>query len=440
MATADERTLIVPVSKQKAVSHGNENIANETIGIISPLELAGIAWEGVVRNKIRSLLTMLGIIIGVAAVIIMIAISAGTEAQIAEQIQGLGANLAFIQSSASRASLGSSNAPRLTYDDAAIIESVSGVVGTAVEQPATQTVKADGTTLADVSIIGTTDDFPSVRELEMADGRFFNEEELERSAKVAVLGASLAQELFGDADPIGQSITVGTTRLTVIGVAEERGIVGNADFDAQLYAPVTLVFDKFVPSQFAQIVGNSVRLIYAQIDEEVDMEDVMLQIQLKLAGSMGIPVEEVPVTIQTQQDIVETQSATTEAFRNLLAWVAGVSLLVGGIGSMNIMLVSVTERTREIGIRQSLGATPNDIRLQFLIESLMLSLVGGLIGIALGVGGAFLFGQTGDMPTVLVPSSILLAFGSAAAVGIFFGFFPANKAAQLDPIEALRHE
>ena len=440
MATADERKLIAPSGNQTAVIDGSDSIASETIGIISPLELAGIAWEGVVRNKIRSLLTMLGIIIGVAAVIIMMAISAGTEAQIAEQIQGLGANLAFIQSSVRGASLGSSNGPRLTYDDATVIESVSGVVGAAVEQPATQTVKADGTTLTDVSIIGTTDDFPSVRELVMADGRFFNEEELDRSAKVAVLGASLAQELFGDADPIGQSITVGTTRLTVIGVAEERGIVGNADFDAQLYAPVTLVFDRFVPSQFAQIVGNSVRLIYAQIDEEVDMEDVMLQIQLKLAGSMGIPVEEVPVTIQTQQDIVETQSATTEAFRNLLAWVAGVSLLVGGIGIMNIMLVSVTERTREIGIRQSLGATPNDIRLQFLIESLMLSLVGGLIGVALGVGGGILFGQTGEMPTVIIPSSILLAFGSAAAVGIFFGFFPANKAAQLDPIEALRHE
>ena len=440
METATESTLVAQVGQQKSVSDDNENIANETIGIISPVELVGIAWEGVVRNKIRSLLTMLGIIIGVAAVIIMIAISAGPEAQIVEQIQGLGANLAFIQSSARGATLSGSNTPRLTYDDAAVIESVSGIVGTAVEQPATQTVKVDGTTLTDVSIVGTTDDFPSARELEIADGRFFNEEELDRSAKVSVLGASLAQELFGDTDPIGQSITVGTTRLTVIGVAEERGVVGSTDFDAQLYAPITLVYDKFVPSQFAQLVGNSVRLIYAQIDEEADMEDVMLQIQLKLANSMGIPVEEVPVTIQTQQDIVETQSATTEAFRNLLAWVAGVSLLVGGIGIMNIMLVSVTERTREIGIRQSLGATPNDIRLQFLIESLMLSLVGGLIGIALGVGGGVLFGQTGDMPTVLVPSSILLAFGSAAAVGIFFGFFPANKAAQLDPIEALRHE
>ena len=151
-------------------------------------------------------------------------------------------------------------------------------------------------------------------------------------------------------------------------------------------------------------------------------------------------VEELPFTIQTQDDVIETRGAATEAFRNLLAWVAGVSLLVGGIGIMNIMLVSVTERTQEIGIRQSVGATSTDIRLQFLTEAVMLSLVGGLIGVIAGVGGAYIFGATSDMRTVIVPSSILLAFGSAAAVGVFFGFFPANKAAQLDPIEALRHE
>jgi putative ABC transport system permease protein len=170
------------------------------------------------------------------------------------------------------------------------------------------------------------------------------------------------------------------------------------------------------------------------------MADVITQIQLKLATSKGVTVAELPFTMSTQDDIIETQGAATAAFRSLLAWVAGVSLLVGGIGIMNIMLVSVTERTREIGIRQSVGATPNDIRLQFLAEALMLSLVGGLIGVFAGVGGSILFGSTGDMRTVIVPASILLAFGSAAAVGIFFGFFPANKAAQLDPIEALRHE
>ena len=409
--------------------------------IISPAEIIRIAWEGLVRNKVRSLLTMLGVIIGVAAVIIMIAISAGTEATIAEQIEGLGANLVFIQASFGRGGPGANQSgPQLVYDDTEIVAGVSGVVGTLVDQTTSQTVKANGTTLTDVPLVGTTPDLPSVREVDLADGRFFNETELDRTAKVAVLGASLAVDLFGETDPIGQSITVGTTKMTVIGVTAERGIVGATDFDAQMYVPINLVFDKFLPAQFARFTGDRVRLIYAQIDEEADMESVITQIELKLATSKGVTVDELPFTMQTQNDIIQTQGATTEAFRNLLAWVAGVSLIVGGIGIMNIMLVSVTERTREIGIRQSVGATPNDIRLQFLTEALMLSLVGGLIGVAAGVGGSWLFGATGDMRTVIVPGSILLAFGSAAAVGVFFGFFPANKAAQLDPIEALRHE
>ncbi|MFN2135138.1 MAG: ABC transporter permease [Candidatus Promineifilaceae bacterium] len=419
-----------------------DSSVNGVSGIISPRETVRIAWEGVLRNKVRSLLTMLGIIIGVAAVIVMISISAGTEAQIAARIEGLGANLVFIQAAFGRGGPGggNSNQPQLVFDDTKIIESVAGVLGTVVEMPSTQTIKADGTTLTDVTILGTTPDFPSVRAVPIADGRYFNQEEVDRSAKVAVLGASLAADLFGDTDPVGKSVTAGNTKLSVIGVAGEKGTVGNTDFDSQMYVPIQVIFDKFVPSQFARFMGDNVRLIYAQIDENADMDRVMEQIELKLANSKGVSLDELPFTIQTQQSIIDTQAATTAAFRNLLAWVAGVSLIVGGIGIMNIMLVSVTERTREIGIRQSVGATPNDIRLQFLTESVMLSLVGGLIGVVLGVAGALLFGRTGDMPTVIVPSSILLAFGSAALIGVFFGYFPANKAAQLDPIEALRYE
>jgi putative ABC transport system permease protein len=436
-ATTDSSSTASPLAER--YRDGEESATASSL--ISPVEIVRIAWEGVLRNKIRSLLTMLGVIIGVAAVIIMIAVSAGTEAAIAEQIEGLGTNLVFIQASFGRGGPGANNnAPMLVYDDVATVASIKGVSGTSVEMPTVQTIKAASTTLTDVELVGTTPDFPSVREVPMAAGRFLNETDLQRKAKVAVVGADLAKELFGDADPIGQSITVGNTKLSVVGVAAEKGVVGNTDFDGRLYGPITLVFDKFLPSQFARFMGNRVQVIYAQIDENADMDSVITQIQLKLASSKDLAVEELPFTMRTQDDIIETQGAATEAFRNLLAWVAAVSLVVGGIGIMNIMLVSVTERTREIGIRQSVGATPNDIRLQFLAEALILSLVGGVIGVAVGVGGSMLFGATSDMRTVIVPSSILLAFVSAAAIGIFFGFYPANKAAQLDPIEALRHE
>ncbi|MFK7801029.1 MAG: ABC transporter permease, partial [Anaerolineae bacterium] len=427
----------------------NPNPANTLDGeeittLINPAEIVSIAWEGVARNKVRSLLTMLGVIIGVGAVIIMIAISAGTEAQIAAQIEGLGSNLVFVQAPFGRGGRGGGGgggqAPALVYDDLAVVNGVVGVTGSVVEQTTNQIVKSSSASLTDVSIIGTTFQYPTVRDVPVDEGRFFNEKEQDRGTKVAVLGAGIAADLFEDADPIGQSITVGNTRLSVIGVAEEKGVVGNTDFDSQIYIPIQLVFDRFLPARFARIFGNQVRIIYAEIAEDRDMDQVIEQIELKLASSKGLDLTEITFTIQTQQDIIDTQGATTEAFRNLLAWVAGVSLLVGGIGIMNIMLVSVTERTREIGIRQSVGATPNDIRFQFLAEALILSLIGGLIGIVLGIGGAYLFGATGDMPTVIVPSSIFLAFGSAAAVGIFFGFYPANQAAQLDPIDALRHE
>jgi len=401
-----------------------------------------IAWKGLNRNKLRSLLTMLGVIIGVSAVIIMVAVSTGTETTIEEQINTLGTNLLFVQSSFSRGGPGQGvPSGGLVYDDAfAIADQINGVKGVVVEQNSIETVKAGNVTIDSVSILGTTPDFPSVRDIEVANGRYFNQTDLDRKQKVAVLGASLAAELFGDEPAVGQVVSVGNTKLTVVGVMAEKGVIGNVDYNTYLFTPITVVFEKFTFNQFARIMGDRVRVIYVEVESQEVMDNVIYQTELLLAKRHDVSLDEPDFVIRTQQDIIETQEATTAAFRNLLGWVAGVSLLVGGIGIMNIMLVSVTERTREIGIRQSVGATPNDIRMQFLTEALLLSLVGGLIGVLTGVGGSWLFGELGDMRTVVAPLSILVAFTSAAAVGIFFGYYPANKAAQLDPIEALRHE
>jgi putative ABC transport system permease protein len=404
-----------------------------------------IAWQGLAHNKLRSLLTMLGVIIGVSAVIIMIAVSSGTEKAIEEQITELGTNLVFVQASFSRGfgpgSGGGGMEGGLVFDEAtAIAEEVSGVAAVVVEMSTIQSVKADNITLEDITILGSTEGFPSVRDMEIAEGRYFNPNELDRNAKVVVLGSSLADELFDDAPPVGQMVTIGNAKFTVVGVFEEKGLVGEVDYDARAYLPITVVFQKFTPSQFARMIGDRVRLIYVELADDAVQEDVIFQIELLLAKRHDVSLEEPDFVITTQQDLISTQEATTEAFRNLLAWVAAVSLLVGGIGIMNIMMVSVTERTREIGIRQAIGASPADIRWQFLTEALLLSLVGGLIGVATGIGGSYLFGQLAEMRTVIVPASILLAFGSSAAVGVFFGYYPANKAAQLDPIEALRHE
>ncbi len=400
-----------------------------------------IAWKGLTNNKLRSLLTMLGVIIGVAAVIVMISVSAGTEKSIEEQITRLGSNLIFLQSRFSRGGPTSPPTGGLVYDDAAaIVESVNGISGVVVEQNSSEQVKYGNVTLDDIEILGATADYPAVRDLSIASGRFFNENDIERKQKVVVLGSSLAKELFVGIDPVGEVVTVGKVKLTVIGILDKKGVVGNTDFDARLYTPISVVLEKFTPAFFARVIGDRVRMITVKLEDNADKEKVIQQIEYLLARRHGVSMDELDFVVQTQEDVIQSREATTAAFRNLLAWVAGVSLIVGGIGIMNIMLVSVTERTREIGIRQAVGATPNDIRLQFLTEALLLSLVGGVIGILLGVGGSWLFGIFGGMPTYIVPESIVLAFSSAAMVGIIFGYFPANKAAQLDPIEALRHE
>lgn len=404
-----------------------------------------VAWEGVMLNKLRSFLTTLGIIIGVAAVIIMLAVSAGAEAAIEDQISGLGANLIMVTPFRSFGGVrggpgggGPGGITTFTYDEVLFLsQNLNNVSGVSLEQSTTQTVKGGAATLNSVSIVGVTADFLEVRDYEVGTGRFFTHAENDATQRVAVLGAGIAEDLFSDADPIGQQVRIGSSRFTVIGVMAEQGVVGATDNDGRIYIPASVVFKKFGGTGFG---GDRVRMILVKAEDGDALEIVMDQITALLAGRRQIDPNEPNFGVRTQQDIVDARASTTAAFRSLLAWVAAVSLVVGGIGIMNIMLVSVTERTREIGLRQALGARPRDVQRQFLLEAVMLSLVGGLAGLVFGVAGSFIFGELGGMRTELVPLSLPLAFGASAAVGIFFGYYPATQAAQLDPIEALRRE
>ncbi len=400
-----------------------------------------VAWEGLTLNKGRSFLTTLGVIIGVAAVIVMLAVSAGAEAAIADQINALGANLVMVTPAFGRGGFGSGSGgrPGLAYDDiGAIAENVTGINGVSAEQSTTQDVKGGGNTIEGVSVVGTTAGFTQVRDYPVAIGRFLSDEDNDRANKVIALGYDLAEELFGDASSaLGQRVKIGPTQYTVVGVMDAKGVVGSTDYDARAYIPLTVYFKNFSNARFG---GDTVRLIYVSAENREMMAGVTSQVTNLLAQRHDVDPMAPDFQLMTQDSIIDAQASTTEAFRSLLAWVAAISLLVGGIGIMNIMLVSVTERTREIGLRQALGARPRDVRLQFLLEAIVLSLVGGLVGVLVGVGGSYLFDTVGTMRTELVPASIPLAFAASAAVGIFFGYYPATKAAQLDPIEALRRE
>jgi putative ABC transport system permease protein len=407
---------------------------------MSLLRTFGIAMEGLALNKVRSFLTMLGLIIGVAAVIIMMAVSHGAEAEVADQINSLGANLIMIQPAFSQGGVSrpAGPPPMLKFSDLATIQQkVTGISGISAEQNTTQIVKAGSVTLEDISIVGTTAGFMAVREYGVAQGRFITDADNDQASEAAVLGSTIAQKLFGNVSPVGQTIKIGSTKFTVVGVMAAKGVVGNTDYDSRIYIPIKTVFKKFVSSRFQR---DAVGMVYVSAQSKEVMDSVKSQLTTLVMQILKTTADSPGFQLTTQDSIITMRTSTTATFRNLLGWVAAVSLIVGGIGIMNIMLVSVTERTREIGLRQALGARPRDVQFQFLLEAVALSLIGGLVGVLAGVGGSYLFNTFGTMRTELVWSSIPLAFGAATIVGIFFGYYPATKAAQLDPIEALRRE
>ena len=394
-------------------------------------------------NALRSVLTALGIIIGVAAVIIMISVGAGAQKRVDDLIQSLGSNLVIVMpgtttSSGARGARGSR--PTVTEDDAIAIQNEIPTV-----QVAAPSVRGSGQIIFGnqnwSSVIwGVTPEYQEARGWEIQDGRWFNQAEVRSAAKVALIGETVAEKLFGGDDPVGQLVRIKRVPFTVIGTLVPKGETPlGTDMDDTIFVPLTTAKKRIIGGR--RLSGKLIGALYVKSTSAAVVNDTIRDMTNLLRQRHRIrPGQPDDFFVRNLSSILEARASSSRVMTLLLAAVASVSLLVGGIGIMNIMLVSVTERTREIGLRMAVGAKGTDILLQFLIEAVTLSLIGGLIGIALGLGGSLAIANLGSFPAIIQPASIVLAFGFAAAVGVFFGFYPARKAARLDPIDALRYE
>ncbi len=396
------------------------------------------AFRALQRNKMRSFLTMLGIIIGVAAVIAMLAIGQGAEYSVKQQINALGTNVLIVFPGSQQQGglrMGAGTMTTLTEDDAnAILKECPAV---AYVSPG---ARSGGQVIAGninwmTSVEGTGADYLEIRKWPIEYGDFYSDQDVKSAAKVCVLGKTVSDVLFPDASSVGQSIRIRNVPFKVVGVLEKKGqnAMGQ-DQDDIILVPYTTVLRRLSHFPFLRQILVSATSPANIANAESQMRE-LLRMRHKIASYDGDDF-----TIRNQTDLAATATATTEILTVLLASIASVSLLVGGIGIMNIMLVSVTERTREIGIRMSVGARGRDILTQFLIEALVLSLLGGIIGILLGVVGSSAISNFAKWPTIITAFSIVLSFGFSIAIGIFFGFYPARKAALLNPIDALRYE
>jgi len=397
-----------------------------------------IALKALNRNKMRTLLTMLGMIIGVGAVITMVALGNGAQQSIEAQIQSAGTNVIMVNAGnwtigGVRGGQGAANT--LIPDDATAIRDVAGVqfVAAGVGQGA-QLVAGNQNWFSNIQ--GTDVDLPLIRSWSVASGQFFTSEDVRSAAKVCVIGETVRSMLFGEGgEPIGQIIRVRNQPFKVIGVMAVKGQSAmGQDQDDTVFAPYTTVQKKFRGITFIQNITVSAASPDNIKKVATDIES-LLRVRHKIQ-----PGDNDDFMVRTLEDIAAVRTEATKTMTGLLASIAGVSLLVGGIGIMNIMLVSVTERTREIGLRLAIGARGRDVLLQFLVEAVVLSLLGGTIGIGLGYGLSRGLTQFLQWPTFVSPDAVAISFGFAAAIGIFFGFYPARKASALDPIEALRYE
>jgi putative ABC transport system permease protein len=408
------------------------------ISIVSTLR---IALRALWVNKMRSSLTMLGIIIGVSAVIIMLAVGTGISQKISGQISSIGSNLIIVVPGSSTQGgirMGGGSQSTLTKDDAdAIARECSAVSAVAPEHHGVAQV-VYGNQNWSTSIQGTTPGFLEVKDAGLTAGRNMNDQDVRNANKVCLLGQTVVDNLFGSIDPIGQIIRIKKIPFTVIGVLESKGqSLGGQDQDDTILIPLTTAQKKI----FGTTIPGMVRTIMVKARSEEDLPIAERQVNdlLRQRHRIG-PNKEDDFTVRNLTQILQMAEQTTNALTLLLGAIASVSLLVGGIGIMNIMLVSVTERTREIGIRMAVGAKTWDIRIQFIIEALTLSIIGGITGIIIGSGGSVILSTVFEYPSVVSPLSILLSFGFSGLVGIFFGFYPAYKASLLNPIDALRFE
>ncbi|MFA5009778.1 MAG: ABC transporter permease [Patescibacteria group bacterium] len=393
-------------------------------------------------NKARSSLTMLGVVIGISSVIAMVAIGQGSQSSIESSIESIGSNLVQImpgvqQSTGSRISAGQGSARTLTQADAdAIATEIYLASSVAPELSGRYQVSAKGGNNTNTSVVGITETYPAVRNVVLAEGTPIASQHLASLSKVAVLGFAVSEDLFGeDVSPIGKTIKIKNTSFKVIGINEEKGSSGmGGSQDDMIFIPLTTAQKFLAGSEYVTTV--SVQAVDA--DSIADMQQAITD--LLLVRHNIADEDSADFRIMNLADVVETASSVTETFTLLLGAVAGISLLVGGIGIMNMMLTTVTERTREIGLRKAIGAKKWDISLQFLAESVALTFIGGLVGIVLGWLIAFLISELGGVQTTVSWGSILLAFSVSAGIGIAFGYYPARRAASLNPITALRYE
>jgi putative ABC transport system permease protein len=407
------------------------------------LEASRTALRALRVNKLRSALTMLGIVIGVGAVITMVGVGAGAEARVAEQIQSLGANIVIVTPrsvTVGGARVGQGSRPTLTDDDAYAMQREIGAVQAAAPTRSGTFQAIHGQRNWGTAVSAVTPEWFEVKERTVDEGRLITEEDHQVAAKVVLVGLTAAWNLFGDENPLDRTIRIGRVPFTVVGVLERKGQTPlGQDQDDVLMVPLSTARRKLLGRIRGQ--ARAVAAVYVKIREGEDFPEAEAQIRDLLRQRHRLrPEHDDDFDLRNPYDVVRATEESSRVMSYLLGAIASVSLLVGGVGVMNIMLVCVTERTREIGLRMAVGARSRDILTQFLAEAVTLSLIGGVVGIAAGLAGARAISYFAEWQTLVAPQAIAMAFGVAATVGVLFGFYPAHRAARLDPIEALRYE